>query len=174
MRLALDLTVHDTKPVTPAMTTRWHVLLLAHICNFKQRKAFYINILKYRKISHIRHTKFEHFKFSSSCHAVVFVQCKARCQVENEDVVGATPKGHAPNTSEWSTVLLPTILLPLILEVWQLLKTFSTLQSQGIKYMSMYGQVCGYSLLQQTPMHNVHAHLPRFLRLSSCLLSPGV
>ena len=33
--------------------------------------------------------------------AVVFVQyIKARCQVENEDVVGAAPTGDAPTTSE--------------------------------------------------------------------------
>ena len=28
--------------------------------------------------------------------------------MENEDVVGAAPTGDAPNTSEWSTILLPT------------------------------------------------------------------
>ena len=47
-------------------------------------------------------------KYFSSRLAVVFVQSiEARCQVENEDVVGAVPTGHAPTTSEWSTILLP-------------------------------------------------------------------
>ena len=41
--------------------------------------------------------------------AVVFAQSiEARCQVENEDVVGAAPTGDAPTTSELSTMLLPT------------------------------------------------------------------
>ena len=43
------------------------------------------------------------------CVAVVFAQSiEARCQVENEDVVGAAPTGDAPMTSERSTILLPT------------------------------------------------------------------
>ena len=41
--------------------------------------------------------------------AVAFVQSiKPRCQAENEDVVGAAPRGDAPTTSEWSTIQLPT------------------------------------------------------------------
>ena len=43
---------------------------------------------------------------------------EARCQVENENVVGAAPTGDAPTTSEWSTILLPT-KVRLILEVCQ-------------------------------------------------------
>ena len=35
----------------------------------------------------------------------------------NEDVVGASPACDAPNTSEWSTILLPT-KVTFILEVW--------------------------------------------------------
>ena len=51
--------------------------------------------------------------------SVVFAQyIEAKCQVENEDVVGATPTGDAPTTSEWSTIQLPT-KLPLILEIWR-------------------------------------------------------
>ena len=46
---------------------------------------------------------------SSPCLAAVFAQSnKARCKVENEDVVGATPTGDDPTMSEWSTILLPT------------------------------------------------------------------
>ena len=41
---------------------------------------------------------------------------ETRCQVDNEDVVGAAPTGDAPTTSEWSTILLPT-KVRLILEV---------------------------------------------------------
>ena len=51
--------------------------------------------------------------------AVVFAQTnEARCLVENEDVVGAAPTGDAPTTSEWSTILLPT-MVRLILETWR-------------------------------------------------------
>ena len=51
------------------------------------------------------------------CLTAVFTESlEARCQVENEDVVGAAPKGDAPTTSEWSTILLPT-QVRLILEI---------------------------------------------------------
>ena len=51
--------------------------------------------------------------------AVIFDQSiEARCQVKNEDVVGAAPKVDAPTTSEWSTILLPAKVL-LILEGWR-------------------------------------------------------
>ena len=40
---------------------------------------------------------------------MVFAQSiEARCQVENEDVVGAAPAGDAPTTFELSTIFLPT------------------------------------------------------------------
>ena len=59
------------------------------------------------------------FKCFSSRFAIVFVQSiEARCDVENEDVVGAAPTGDAPTTSEWSTIVLPT-KVRLILEVWR-------------------------------------------------------
>ena len=49
--------------------------------------------------------------------AIVFGQSiEDRCEVENEDVVGAAPTGVAPTTSELSTILLPT-KVRLILEV---------------------------------------------------------
>ena len=41
---------------------------------------------------------------------------EVRCQVQDEDVVGAAPTGDAPTTSELSTILLPT-KVRLILEV---------------------------------------------------------
>ena len=55
----------------------------------------------------------------SHCLAAVFAESlEARCQVENEDVVGAAPTGDAPTTSEWLTILLPNYV-QLILEVLQ-------------------------------------------------------
>ena len=61
----------------------------------------------YRQFSNIRCTKSQNINVSRL--AVVFAQSiEARCYVENEDVVGATPTGDAPTTSEWSTILLPT------------------------------------------------------------------
>ena len=57
-------------------------------------------------------------KCFSSRFAVVFAQSnEARCYVKNEDVVGATPTGDAPTTSEWSIILSPTNVR-LILETW--------------------------------------------------------
>ena len=44
---------------------------------------------------------------------------EAKCHVENEDVIAATPMtGGAPTTCEWSTILFPT-KVRLILEVWR-------------------------------------------------------
>ena len=57
-------------------------------------------------------------KCISSWFSVVFAQSIEARQVKNEDVVGAVPKGNAPTTSEWSTILLPT-KVQLILEVWR-------------------------------------------------------
>ena len=55
----------------------------------------------------------------SSHFAVSFAQfIEAKCEVENEDVVGAAPRGDAPTTSEWSINVLPTELRP-ILEIWR-------------------------------------------------------
>ena len=59
------------------------------------------------------------FKCSSPRLAFVFAQSiEARCQVENEDVDGAALTGDAPTTSEWSTILLPS-MVRLILETWR-------------------------------------------------------
>ena len=53
----------------------------------------------------------------SSCLAVAFAQpIKARCEIENEDVVGGTPTGDTPITSERSTILWP-VQVQLILGV---------------------------------------------------------
>ena len=55
----------------------------------------------------------------SYCLAAFFAESlETRCQVENEDVVGAAPTGDAPTTSEWSTILLPN-RVRLILETLQ-------------------------------------------------------
>ena len=59
----------------------------------------------YRKISNISRTKFQNLNDS---HLVLQPLCaqsiEARCLVENEDVVGAAPRGDAPTTPEWSTI----------------------------------------------------------------------
>ena len=74
----------------------------------------------YREISNIRRTKSPNLivpRLVLQLSLPVFAN-KARCQVENEDVVGAAPTGDAPTTSEWSTILLPT-KVRLILETWR-------------------------------------------------------
>ena len=56
----------------------------------------------------------------SYCFVAFFAESlEARCQVGNEDAVGAAPTGDALAASEWSTVLLPTkaTKVRLILEV---------------------------------------------------------
>ena len=59
---------------------------------------------EYRQVFNIRCTESQNLKCFSFWLAVVFVQyIKARCEAENEDVVGAAPTGEAPTTSEWST-----------------------------------------------------------------------
>ena len=77
----------------------------------------------YHQISNIRRTEYPTLKRLSYCLAAFFVEYpEARCQVENEDVVGAAPTGDAPTTSEWSTIVLPT-KVRLILEVlWYISK----------------------------------------------------
>ena len=75
--------------------------------------------IHYRKVSNIRRTKSQNLIWFSSRLAVVFAQfIEARCQVENEDAVGAAPRGDAPTTSEWSTIWLPT-QVRLTLEFWR-------------------------------------------------------
>ena len=40
-----------------------------------------------------------------SLHATVFAQyIEAKCEMENENVVGAAPTGDAQTTYEWSTI----------------------------------------------------------------------
>ena len=76
-----------------------------------------IHTSHYRQISNIIRTKYPKLKCFSSRLAVVFVQyIEAKCEVENEDVVGAAPTGDSPTTYEWSTMLSPT-KARLILEV---------------------------------------------------------
>ena len=75
---------------------------------------------RYCEISNIRRTKNPNLNVFRL--AVAFAQSnEARCQVENEDVIGAAPTADAPTTSEWSTILLPTVVR-LILETWQYFK----------------------------------------------------
>ena len=63
--------------------------------------------MNYRKVSNIRRTKFQTLNVSRLVWQLILSNpLKARCYVENEDVVGAAPTGDAPTTSEWSTILL--------------------------------------------------------------------
>ena len=70
----------------------------------------------YHKISDIRPTKSQNSNVSH-----LWLQLSLRnilkpsVKVENEDVVGAAPKGGAPTTSEWST----TTKVRLILVTWR-------------------------------------------------------
>ena len=92
--------------------------------SFKSWGIFYVvtslvAFCTYRQISNIRRTTSQNLKWLSPRLAVVFAQSiKARCSVENEDVVEAAPTGDAPTTSEWYTILL-LIKLRLILEIWR-------------------------------------------------------
>ena len=56
--------------------------------------------------------------FSLRLAAVFALSIEARCEVENEDVVGAVLAGDAPTTSEWSTISLLTNV-QLIIEIWR-------------------------------------------------------
>ena len=70
---------------------------------------------QYHQTSNISRTKSRNLILSRlDLQLSVFAQSiEARCQVENEDIVGAAP---TPTTSEWSNILLPSEVR-LILEV---------------------------------------------------------
>ena len=71
---------------------------------------FLVTILTYRHIF-IKYKAHQNpkLKYFSSRLAVVFAQSiEARCEVENEDAVGAAATGDVPTTSERSTILLRT------------------------------------------------------------------
>ena len=78
---------------------------------------------QYRQVSNISGTKYQHLKDFGTVLRLSLLE--ARCQVENEDVVGAAPTGDAPTTSERSIILLPT-KVRLILDVLRLYSQFST------------------------------------------------
>ena len=102
-------------------------------------------------------------KYFSSRLAIVFAQsCEARCQVENEDVVGAAPTGDAPTTSEWWTRLLPakvSYISDLMVEwppFWPVELPHSMAQESLIRYVRLsqfsqlsfmqYMELCVFSL----------------------------
>ena len=93
----------------------------------------------YHQIPNIRHTKSQNLNVS---HLV-------RCYLENEDIIGAVPTGEVPTTSEWSTILLPT-MVHVILEVWQCLwmKNGVYLQWRLIVYM-----MCPMKYVRRMCMH---------------------
>ena len=62
-------------------------------------------IVNYRKFSNIRRTKSQDLNFSRlGLQLSLRNTVEAKRLAENEDVVGATPTGDAPTTSEWSTI----------------------------------------------------------------------
>ena len=74
-----------------------------------QLKGAHLNriAMKYRQVSNIKTQQIPTLKRFSYCLAAVFGESlEARCQVENEDVVGAAPTGNAPTTSERSTIFV--------------------------------------------------------------------
>ena len=77
-------------------------------------------------------------EFFSSHLAVVFAQyTEARCEVENEDVVGAAPVGAAPTTSSFSTILLPTEVCIILEVLQQVPKPVWCLHAMDTKYMDL-------------------------------------
>ena len=78
--------------------------------------------------------------------AVFAESLEARCQVENEDVVGAAPTGDAPTTSEWSTILLST-KARLVLEILRYLIAYKVGEHACIVLIVEYVPV-GLSLLR--------------------------
>ena len=84
----------------------------------------------------------------SYCLAAFFAESlEAKCQVENEDVVGAAPTGDAPTTSEWSTILLPT-KVRLILEFYGKFSLYNIFETYLMKlphlddgmWLSLFGK----------------------------------
>ena len=75
--------------------------------------------------------------------AVFAESLEGRCQVENEDVVGAAPTGDAPTTSEWSTILLPT-KVRLILEVLRKVEIHSLTNEMEYQFHPTLYDRCNY------------------------------
>ena len=98
-------------------------ILCGHCNGIINDLTWVVQVRNYRKISivylyNIRRTKSPNVNVSSRL-AVVFAQYfEAKCEVENEDVVGAAPTGDAPTISEWSIIWLPTEAR-LMLETWR-------------------------------------------------------
>ena len=66
---------------------------------------------KYCQTSTIRHTKSQNLIASRLVLQLSLTNpLKPYVKVKNEDVVGAVPTGNASTTSEWSTILLPTMV----------------------------------------------------------------
>ena len=90
----------------------WGILTLAQDEDNTEHKIS----VRYRPTSNIN-TAYPTTLIFSFRLAVVFAHSiEAKYSVENEDVVGAAPKGDAPTTSEWPTIWMPT-KARLILEV---------------------------------------------------------
>ena len=96
----------------------------------------------YRQVSNIRH-QIATLERLSCCLAAFFVESlEARCQVENEDAVGAAPTGDASTTSEWSRMLLPTKvrLISTVLRYINMKKTLCIFH--GVQLISAFLGIC--------------------------------
>ena len=103
---------------------QWGRICIDDVLNLTRRQCFnannddpvhfgiYPSNLQYKRY------RIPRFKCLSSRLSVVFAQsAEARCEVENEDVVGAALTCDTPTTSEWSIISLLTNVR-LILQVW--------------------------------------------------------
>ena len=112
---AMELLQSCTKPsIRPVVT-----LMCIYAFHVTYVIAKWMYAIMYHQISNISCTK---SKLLNVPHLVLQLSLPKPLQpcvkVENEDVVGTAPTGDAPTTSEWSAILLPTVVW-LILEVWR-------------------------------------------------------
>ena len=94
-------------------------------------------------------------------------------------MVGAAPTGDAPNTSEWSTILLP-IKVPLILEIWRYLNQIGDIIAQRsciciqLIYTSIFprGPFYSHGLTLIPAWINNHTHHRVWVKLLACFQTP--
>ena len=95
---------------------------------------------QYRKISNIVHTKPNFFSYRL---AVIFAQyVEAKCQVKNEDVVGAAPTGDVPTTSELLTIYLPTRVRSIFRDLTVIIRLCSGNFSTDTPLFALGGDIC--------------------------------
>ena len=98
----------------------WDGREMIELTSKKNRWVLYENDHQYRQISNIKRTKSQNLNISPlvlpSC---LPIHSSLALSQEWKDIIGATPTGDAPTTSQWSTIFMPKV--PLILQVlWYL------------------------------------------------------